>query len=82
MSEKQPYNNFSFKYRPFIYVLYETISAISPFKQPKHTLELKLSNFNNFASVKVFIYLPAACLTTTIDQSPKLLGISLHNFPV
>ena len=39
-------NNVSFKYWPFIY-WYEAIGTTNPFKQPKHALELKLSNFKN-----------------------------------
>ena len=64
---------------------YKAISAINPFKQPKHALELKLSNYKHFASFKIFICLPASLptyLTTTINLSSILLAYSLHSFPV
>ena len=70
MSEKQPYYNVSFKYWPFIY-WYEAIDAIIPIKQPKRSLELKLSNFKSLQTTRF----SSVCLTTTIDLVPKLLGI-------
>ena len=53
---------------------YEAISTINLLKQPKGHIELKLSNFKSFANCKIFIC-QLACLTTTINQPPKLLGI-------
>ena len=41
------------------------ISVINPFKQPKRALELKLSNFKNFANCKVFVCLPDCNNLTT-----------------
>ena len=34
------------------------IGTINPFKQPKHALEFKLSNFENLVNCKHFICLP------------------------
>ena len=55
--KNQPYNNVTFKYWSFIY-WYEAIGSINPFKQPKHALQLKLSNFKNFVNCKQIICLP------------------------
>ena len=55
--KNQLYNNVSFKYWSFIY-WYEAIDSINPFKQPKHALQFKLSNFKNFVNYKQIVCLP------------------------
>ena len=71
------YKNVSFKYWPFIY-WYEVIGTINLFKQPKCTLELKLSNFKCFVNCKHFVCLPdhnnwstaqtTACMVSILSQ--------------
>ena len=53
------------------------ISTINPFKQLKHALESKLSNFKIFETTSILSH----SVTMTIDLPPKLLGQCPPFFP-
>ena len=80
MSEKQPYYNISFKYWAYVY-WYDVISIINPFKQPKHTSELKLSNFKNFVSCKNSVCLSKETKCTPCTRQHWLSYVANYYWP-
>ena len=82
-STKQPYNKI-FHQNMYCHKTdyYNAINTINWFKQLKHALESKLSNFKILKTTSISCHSLTHPLTTTINLPPKLLAYGLRSFPV